>query len=277
MSRIHRYTGRIGAILAILCCCGCAALLPGALGDVSTLISLGSLGQTAVQVTYAVLEDKKIAVGWLPVQYAGNEDRMIAEAWEQNYQLAKKIFWENEDVPWRELTATVLRKAGHLNVVFALVDKKPLRKVQVREEVAVYTAPSGATTENPANLPGQSFHTEMRLRPATVTVCAYTAFYFVKSAQPTGLLLAQGSWNNPCRSARTYGTRVLAVGKRTPAEAAGLRKGDILTAVNGRPAEYRNIFALFLQGDNVVAVCRGGVVHEKNLRLPLPAGKTVSR
>ena len=59
MPFINRHAVRAAATLAILCCCGCAALLPGALGEASTLISLGSLGQTAIKVTYAVLEEKK--------------------------------------------------------------------------------------------------------------------------------------------------------------------------------------------------------------------------
>ena len=83
---------KAAAVIAALCCSGCAALLPGALGEASTLISLGSLGQTAVQVSYAVLEKKRLAVGWMPAQYASNENRMVVEAWEQNYQLTRSHF-----------------------------------------------------------------------------------------------------------------------------------------------------------------------------------------
>lgn len=72
-------------------CSGCgAALLPGVLGDASTLLSLGSFGQTVIQMTYAASESGTVAVGRMPAQYGDNEPRMLVEAWEQNYQLIKK-------------------------------------------------------------------------------------------------------------------------------------------------------------------------------------------
>lgn len=260
------------ALFAALCCGGCAAFLPGVLGDVSTLISLGSLGQTAIKVTYAAMEGKKMAVGWMPAQYAESEPRMLAEAWEQNFQLVKKVYWENEDVPWNELTATVLRKAGTKPAVFALVTKIPLGDAPVREEVAVFIAPSGKIAGDPQELPGQSFRVEMRKNPATAAVYGYSAFYFSWSRQPSGILAAEGPWDGPCRSAYTYGTLVAAVAKNSPAQQAGLRRGEVIMAVNSQPAEYRTIFSLFRFGDNAVAVCRDGTVSQKNLYLPPPAG-----
>ena len=242
------------------------------------MISLGSLGQTAIQLTYAVLEDKKMAVGWLPGQYAGNTDRMILEAWEQNYQLTKKVSWENEDVPWLELTTTILRKARHSGTVFALVDKKPVRRSSVREDIAVYTTPSGMVTDDPASLVGQSFYTEIRTQSVPTTIYTYTAFYFTKSVQPTGLLLSQGPPNGPCRTNYTYGTQILAVGQKTPSATAGLQKNDILMAVNGRPAEFRDVFALFIPGENTLVICRNGtMLPQKHLRLPLPGEIPTSR
>ncbi len=105
-------------ILALLLHTGCAAIFPG-LQVASTALTLGNLGQTIITMTSSGPEN--MAVGELPPQYAGNRSRMIREAWEQNYLLAKTAHWEGEDAPWQEIVAGTIRKANDDGILFALV------------------------------------------------------------------------------------------------------------------------------------------------------------
>lgn len=259
--------------LLFLFCAGCATL-PGALDPGSTLISLGSLGQTAFQVMRITTDSGTMAVAYLPQQYAADTERMLRETWEQNYQLAKTVRWEAEDLSWQEVAAATARKSRAEKASLALVAKRPVRTETVREEITVYVTPSGKTLRDPAESPGESFYPQVRARKAAVPVHAYTAYYFVRSGQPSGILAEEGPWDGPCRTPYGYGTHVRAVGKGTPAETAQLRAGDIITTVNGARAEYAAMFALLRPGENILSVCRNGQYATMRLYMPAPARKS---
>ena len=259
--------------LTALVYAGCAPLFAGsALETGSTLLSLGSLGQTVVQITNMGSGDKKLAVAYLPRQYRDDADRMVRETWEQNFQLVKTAQWEEEDMSWQELAAAVVRKARGNKAVLAMVEKRALRAKTVREEITVYVTPSGKVLRDPMESPGEAFFPQTRQAEFTVPVYVYKAFYFTKSRQPSGILAAEGPWDGPCRTAYGYGALVRAVGKKTPADAARLYPGDIITTVNGRRAEYQNLFALLRPGENTLSICRNGQHSVAALHLPEAAG-----
>jgi hypothetical protein len=267
---------KIASTLALLFCAGCAAMPFGVLETGSTLISLGSLGQTAVQATRLASKDGKLSAAYLPPQYAEDTDRMLREAWEQNYQLAKIAQWEGEDVSWRELGTTVARKAEGGNFLLVLVRKSFARNSAVSETVTVYATPSGRILRDPSESPGESFYPKAQERKTPVRIYAYTAYFFTRSRQPSGILAADGPWDGPCRTAYAYGALVLAVGKKTPADDARLQAGEIITAINGRSVDYQTLFALLRPGENTLNICRDGRYATKRLLLPdhTPTGPT---
>ncbi len=249
---------------------GCAAIFPGmGLQTVSTALSLGSIGQTLIRMSNA--EGSSLPVGPMPAQYVNNPTRMLQEAWEQNYQLAKTVRWESEEIPWKEVVAATGRKSGKSSALFALVERRALRDGSRTEQVTVYKTISGKLVESPAEAQGEAFYPQTREQRVTVPLYLYTAWFFTRSRQPSGILAQEGPWDGPCRTAYGYGALVLATGKNTPARKAEIQAGDIITAVNGRPAEYENLFGLLQGGHNTVTVCRGGAVLTLELALPQAA------
>lgn len=253
--------------------CGCAPLLTGTAADVSSLITLGGFGQTVVQLTSA--GPRKLPVGALPVQYAGDADRMTREAWEQNYQIAKIAQWAGEDLPWQDLAASVARKAGTTRVVFALVAKQTSHMEQRREDITVYRTLTGKTVADPADSFGEAYYPENRAVGQAVPVFRYTAWFFTKSRQPSGILATPEAWGGPCKNAARSGTLVRAVGKNTPAHKASIQSGDVITSINGQLSPYQKLFSLLTPGENTVALCRNGQTMTTVVRLPVPRGAAV--
>ena len=263
---------KILAFLVLFASCGCAALLPGAAGDISTLITLGGFGQTVVQLTAA--GPRKLPVGPLPAQYAADTERMVREAWEQNYQLAKTAPWAGEDMPWPELAANAARKADNTKSVFALVGKQALQTGQRREEITVYRTISGKLIADPADSFGEAYYPESRAVEQSVPVFRYTVYFFTKSRQPSGILASPGAWSGPCKAISPSGTLVRAVGKNSPARTAHIQAGDVIASINGRPSPYQDLFLLLAPGPNTVALCRNGQMMTTVLQLPVPRGAT---
>lgn len=258
------------AYFLLFASCGCAPLLTGTAAEVSSLITLGGFGQTVVQLTSA--GPRKLPVGALPAQYAGDTDRMIREAWEQNYQIAKTVQWAGEDLPWQELAASVARKAGTTRAVFALAAKQALHMEQRREDITVYRTLSGKTIADPADSFGEAYYPENRAVNQAAPVFRYTVWFFTKSRQPSGILASPEAWGGPCRNVARSGTLVRAVGKNTPAHKAGIQSGDVITGVNGRLSPYQNLFSLFVPGGNTVALCRNGQTMTTEAQFPVPRG-----
>lgn len=252
---------------ALLISSGCVAMLPAALETPSGILSLGSIGSTIVQFTYGESDGCKFPVGWMPRQYVFDENRMIVETWEQNYQIIKKTSWEAEDVTWNEVVAATSRKAAGSRTALALVLKKRSRTEIRRDIVTTFTTPSGREMRDPLERPGEPFYPRIREQRVGVTMYTYTAFFFSKSRQPSGILAAAGPVSGPCRTT-TPGAQVLAVGQKTPATRANLQRGDIITTVNEQVAEYGTLYSLLKPGDNTLFVCRNGHTSKRVLRLP---------
>ena len=196
---------------------------------------------------------------------------MIREAWEQNYQLSRTIHWEAEDIPWQEVVATATRKASDSNgLLFALVIRRPLRTETRREEITVYKTASGRMVQDPSQSPGEGFYPHIQTRSVNTPLYSYTAWFFSRSRQPSGILAAEVPRNGPCKAFRDTGTRVWAVGKNTPAHKADLHSGDVITAINGRTAPYSSFFSLLQPGENSLMICRQGQRHAAALTLPAP-------
>lgn len=258
------------AYFLLFASCGCAPLLTGTVADVSSLITLGGFGQTIVQLTST--GPRKLPVGTLPDQYGGDTDRMIREAWEQNYQIAKIVQWAGEDLPWQELAASVARKAGNTRVIFALAAKQAPHMEQRREDITVYRTLSGKTVADPADSFGEAYYPENRVVSQAVPVFRYIAWFFTKSRQPSGILASPEAWGGPCRSVARSGTLVRAVGKNTPAHKANIQSGDVITGINGQLSPYQKLFSLFTPGENAVALCRNGQTMTTVVQLPVPRG-----
>ncbi|SBV94918.1 hypothetical protein KL86DPRO_10781 [uncultured delta proteobacterium] len=235
---------------------------------VSTALTLGNIGQTVIKMTASGPE--KVAVGELPPHYSGNRSRMIREAWEQNYQLAKTVRWEGEDAPWPEIVAATARKANGGGVLFALVERRPLRTETRQEEITLYRMISGRTLTDPRQSPGEGFHPQTQLRSVTVPVYTYTAWFFSRSRQPSGILATENPRGGPCNLPQGSATLVLAAGKNTPAQRAHLQSDDIITAINGRSAPYTALYSMLRPGDNPLTICRNGLYHSVVLSLPAP-------
>ena len=252
--------------LLFLLSCGCAPLLP-AVETVSTILSLGNIGQTIITMTQA--GPAKFPVGQTPPHYHNNRERMIREAWEQNYQLAGTLSWEAEDESWKEIAATTARKVGKNGNAFALVARSPQRTDTRREEITVYHTISGRVVTDPRLALGEHFYPQTHTRAVTVPIYTYTACFFTKSRQPTGILATDA----PPSPGAPYGKNaslIQAVGKKTPAHKTQLQAGDIITSVNGRDAPYHSLFSLFKPGENTLTICRNGRFHTAQLSLPIP-------
>lgn len=248
---------------------GCAMIFSSVGLEVSsTLLSLGSVGQTLITMTAS--DRSAPPVGPVPAQYSDNPDRMIREAWEQNYQLAKKAVWEGEDIPWNELVSWTARKSKDVPALFALVEKRALRNENHREDVTVYKTVSGRTLQDPSQSPGEAFYPQTQTRTTAVPVFLYTAWFFTGSRQPSGILAFEDTWKDPCGTGRADGTLVRATGKNTPADKAGLRGGDVITAINGHTADPAAVFSLLRPGANTLSICRAGQAGTTTLTLPDP-------
>ena len=271
MNRIFLRCRVLGAALLAVCLCtGCAVgVFPGTLGTASTALSLGSLGQTLLSATYVDSGNNKVAVAPLPANYKNNLERMIREAWEQNYQFVKGTRWEDEDIPWKDLARTSLRKARGDGVTLVLVEKTPLKQLTVSEEKTFYTTVSGRLVREPSEAAGESYYPHARVQSQSVTMYSYSAYFFTRSRQPSGLLLTNAPKSGACPS----GATVRAVGKKTPGEKAGLRSGDVITHVNGRVANPQTLFSLFVPGANPIRICRSGELSNHSLDIPVPSRK----
>lgn len=249
--------------------CGCAAVFSGtALEMPSTLLTLGSVGQTLINMTGE--ESGKMPVGPLPPHYSSDQGRMIREAWEQQFQLAKRIHWEGEDVPWKEVVAVTVRKSGRGAFIFALVEKRILRTDSQREEIIVYRTVSGKTLYDPEQSPGEAFYPQIHVKHTSAPVYLYTAWYYTRSKQPSGILAGHQAENSPCRRAGIHGADIAAVAKNSPAQKAGLQWGDTISAVNGQATEYATLFALLRPGKNSITFCRNGQTGTLEVHLPEP-------
>jgi len=248
--------------------CGCATIFSSTAFEMSsTLLTLGNVGQTLISMTAA--EGGGISVGPLPPHYSADHVRMIREAWEQQFQLAKKVSWEAEEVPWKELVGATVRK-GDGSFLFALVEKRTLRTDSRREEITVYRTVSGRTLRDPSQSPGEAFYPHIQASNASVPVYLYTAWFFTRSRQPSGILAGYPAENSPCRKAGIHGAGIVAVSKNSPAQKAGLQSGDTVSAVNGQAAEYATLFALLRPGKNSITFCRNGSAETLEMRLPAP-------
>lgn len=253
-------------ILVLLANCGCAMIIPGtALEMTSTLLTLGNVGQTIVKMTAA--ESGKMAVGPLPQQYSSDQERMVREAWEQNFLLAKKTSWVGEEIPWKELVAATARKTGNSAILFALVEKRGLRNDIRREEVTVYKTVSGKTVLDPAQAMGEAFYPLVQTQNITVPVYLYTAWFFSRSRQPSGILAGDTTSRSSCGPSGAY---IVAIGKNTPANKSGLLAGDFITSINGHAVEYATLFAALRPGQNAVTFCRNGQIKTCDIPLPEP-------
>lgn len=249
--------------------CGCAPLLAGTgLETASTLLSLGGTGLTVIQMTST--GPGKMPVGMIPQQYANNKERMVREAWEQNYQLTRTVEWTDEELPWPDLVTAASRKAGEGKTLFALVEKRLSHSEKRTAAVTVYKTASGRILQDPAESPGEGFNPQTQIRQSTVPMFRYTAWYFGRSRQPSGILAGEGPWDGPCRKTHDYGALIRAVGGNTPAHAAQLQPGDIVTAVNGRRVEGDTLLFLLTHGINTLTVCRNGHTETRHLTLPTP-------
>lgn len=256
------------AFLCAVFLAGCAAgILPGTLGTASTALSLGSLGQTLINATYVDSGNNKVAVAPLPANYKNNLERMIREAWEQNYQFVKGTRWEDEDIPWKDLAKTALRKGRGDSSILVLVEKAPLKQLTFSEEKTFYTTVSGRLIREPAEAAGESYYPHARAQKHTVTIYTYSAYFFTRSRQPSGLLLSATPKAGPCGP----GIAVRAVGKKTPGEKAGIRAGDVITHVNERVPTSQTFFSLLVPGTNPVRICRNGALSTHTLEIPTPA------
>ncbi|CAK7042159.1 MAG: hypothetical protein DELT_02871 [Desulfovibrio sp.] len=251
-------------LCALLFCAGCAVGMLPMLETASTALTLGSLGQTLVEATYLGKDDNKVAVAWMPKNYENAFDKMIRESWEQNYQYIKGVQWEDENIPWKDLTRVALRKAGDDRPILVLIQKKLARQVTVREERTFYTTVSGRLVRNPAEAAGESYFPHTRVQQQVVSLYTYTAYFFTRSRQPSGLLVTDAPKSGVCGS----GALIRAVGKKTPGDKAALRGGDIITHVNGRRASQQTAFSFLVPGANTLRVCRQGTVTEHALELP---------
>jgi len=263
------YIRRACALFLLLTSGGCAPLLAGTgLEAASSLISLGGTGLTIVQMTSTGPE--KLLIGLMPPQYVENRERLIREAWEQNYQLIRTVEWAGEEMPWSDLTAAAYRKAGENKVLFALVEKRPLRTETHKEEITVYKTASGKLLHDPADSPGSAFYPQTHERQISVPIYAYKAWFFARSKQPSGILAGEGHRGGPCATAYGNGTLIRAVGRNTAADKSQLLSGDIVTAVNGRPATDSTALFLLAPGNNTLTICRNGHHGTKQLSLPTP-------
>lgn len=252
------------ALFGAFMCAGCAALpWSGSLGTASTAISLGSLGQTLVNVTYMDDGGHKTAVARLPANYRGNMERMLCEAWEQHYQYVKCVRWQDEDIPWQDLARTSLRKGRGDTANLVLVETSPVAGITSTEERTFYATASGRLVRDPAEAAGESYYPHTRTQQYSVPRYVYSAFFFTRSRQPSGLLLG-ASPPGPCGP----GALVRAVGKKSAGENAGLRSGDIITQINGRNADPKSVFSLLVSGANTVRVCRNGAYAARHLHIP---------
>jgi Trypsin-like serine proteases, typically periplasmic, contain C-terminal PDZ domain len=247
---------------------GCAApLIPG-VEIASTLLSLGNIGQTVIKMTTA--PKGKVSVGQIPPHYYADRERLLREAWEQNYQLAKVLSWEGEDEPWKEVVAATTRKAGKESIVFALVARTPRRSDTRREEITVYRTISGRVLTDPKLIASEHFYPETHAVDITVPIYTYTAWFFTKSRQISGILASGAPETGPCALLSGQGTLVRAVGAKTPAHTAKLQAGDIITSVNGYPVPFDTFFSRLIAGDNSLAICRNGQSYTTSLKLPAP-------
>lgn len=250
--------------------CGCAPLLTGTVTDLSTLVTLGGFGQTVVRLTET--GPRQPPVGALPAQYASDTERMIREAWEQNFQVTKTVHWQGEGLPWQELAANAARRADGTRAVFALVAKRALHAEPRYEELTVYRTVSGRLIADPSDSYGEAYYAETREIARKVPVFRYTAYFFTKSAQPSGILASPDTRDEPCKSVSRSGILVRAVGKSTPAHIARIQSGDVIISVNGRPAAYPDFFSLLTPGQNTVTLCRNGQPMTTALPMPSPRG-----
>ena len=250
--------------------CGCAAVFSSTAFEMSsTLLTLGNVGQTLISMT---TEESGMSVGPLPPHYSTDPARMIREAWEQQFQLAKRVSWEGEEVPWKELVAATGRKGGGA-FLFALVEKRTLRTDSQREEITIYRTISGRTLRDPTQSPGEAFYPHIQASNTSVPIYLYTAWFFTRSRQPSGILAGYQTENSPCRKVGIHGAGIVAVSKNSPAHKAGLRSGDTVSAVNGRAAEYATLLALLQPGRNSVTFCRNGRADTIEMQLPEPLRK----
>lgn len=260
-------------IVSLLVNCGCATLFAGTGLEMSTtLLTLGGMGQTLINMTAADAGTMK--VGPMPQHYTLDPERMIREAWEQNFQVAKRTRWEGEDISWKELVAATARKSGEGSPLFALVEKQARPAIRHREEVTVYRTASGKIVSSPAQAYGEGFYPLVQTREVAVPTYLYTAWFFTRSGQPSGILAGRVPETSPCRERGSSGAQVLAVGKKSPAHTAGLSAGDCILSVNGHAVEYATLFTLLQPGRNTIIVCaRNGGKETRELHLPTPLRK----
>ena len=255
-------------LLSFLLVYGCAApLIPG-VEIASTILSLGNIGQTVIKMT--TTPKGKVYVGQIPPHYYADRGRLFRETWEQNYQLAKILSWEGEEKTWKEVVATTTRKAGEESITFALVAKTPQRTDTHREEITVYRTISGRILTDPKLIADEHFYPEIHTVNVAVPIYTYTAWFFTKSRQISGILGSDAPRSGPCVLPAGQGTLVHAVGTKTPAQMAKLQAGDIITSVNGYPAPFNTFFSRLIAGENTLNICRNGQHHTTSLMLPAP-------
>lgn len=252
------------AVSILLACAGC--FMPPALEVPAALLSLGSLGNTAINVYYAQGRPPRTAVARLPEQYRNNPERMLIETWESGYQLAKSVSWQEREIPWQDMVQRLDREATPLEATLVLVERQYSHRQETEEEVAVYISRDGVVTDIPDH--ARPFYVEMRTKTVSHAVLKYRAWFFVKNTQPDGLLATQGPWNGPCRTAYSYGAAIMAVDRDSPAQQADIRVNDVITAVNGQEADYQSLHLLLQKGGNRLDICRNGERLDKVLVLP---------
>lgn len=253
------------ALAFLLLCSGCA--LPAVLEGPSLALSVASMGQTAYTAYDAVSEQNKTKIAEMPQQYRNNRERMLVEMWEAGYYLVRALHWEEEEMSAAEQNSELAKQARLCGAEFVLLGKHFMRKAFKREEYAVYLTPAGVQATPPSGGPAP-FSVELRESVVSYDVFSYSAYFFATDSRADGILSADGPWSGPCRSAYSYGAQIVALRKNSPARSAGLQPGDVIASVNGRPAEPRNLSALFEPGVNEVIYCRGGQKHSRQVHLP---------
>lgn len=244
--------------------------MPAFLEVPSAILSLGSLSNTAIQVYYAN-RGTDTAVAKLPAQYVGNEERMRLEAWESGYHLVQITRWEDEPIPWKEQVKKMDAQSRGLDVQLVLIRTEFARKQTRQETVTIYRTMHGAAS---TPLPGEPYDTETKESSSRYDLYFYTAYFLSNKIQPSGILAGEAQWDGPCRTANTYGALVTALAKGSPAQQAGLQRGDVILQVNGETAGADNLYFLFNPGLNEMEVCRQGNRFPKTIRLPNPAEPT---
>ena len=161
--------------------------MPAILEVPSTVISLGSLGNTAIQAYYAN-RGADTAVAVLPKQYAGNPERMRLEAWESGYHLIQISQWEDEPIPWKELVGKMDRQAIPLEAKLVFVHTEFARKQARQETVTIYRTQDGSGS---TARPGEPYRTETRAEASRYDIYTYSAYFFSKNIQPSGILAGE--------------------------------------------------------------------------------------